>query len=146
MTLTAKAALQIRKPVEIVFDAIANPDHLTRYFISKSSGWIKAGEEVTWEFSDFPGPFPVKVTELKTNEHIAFVWDQDTVVDIWLAAQPDGSTVVKISEGEKELNEENLKWLTSNTFGWGNFLDCLKAYLEHGIRLRDGAFDYMKPE
>lgn len=146
MTLTAKAALQIRKPVEIVFDAIANPDHLTRYFISKSSGWIKAGEEVTWEFGDFPGPFPVKVTELKTNEHIAFVWDQDTVVDIWLAAQHDGSTVVKISEGEKELNEENLKWLTSNTFGWGNFLDCLKAYLEHGIRLRDGAFDYMKPE
>ena len=32
------------------------------------------------------------------------------------------------------------------TEGWANFLACLKAYLEYGINLRKGAFDYMKKE
>lgn len=146
MKLTARASLQILKPLDVVFDAIINPDHLTRYFISKSSGPIVDGQELTWEFGDFPGPFPVKVTAVKTNEHIAFVWDPETTVNIYLSAYGAENTVVKISEGDKELNEENLNWLTSNSCGWGNFLDCLKAYLEYGIRLREGAFDFMKSE
>lgn len=107
---------------------------------------MKEGQELIWEFGDFPGSFPVKVTTLKTNELITFVWDPETQVDIQLQANGEGNTIVSVSEGEKELNEQNLKWLISNTSGWANFLDCLKAYLEYGIRLRDGAYDYMKPK
>jgi hypothetical protein len=29
------------------------------------------------------------------------------------------------------------------TEGWANFLACMKAYLEYGINLRTGAFDFM---
>ena len=144
MKLTAKATLQIQKPVDEVFDAIVNPEHITKYFISRSSGPMETGKKLTWEFGDFSGGFPVNIREVQSNRFVSFVWDQETVVDIAFEAQPDNSTVVKITEGEKELNEQNLKWLTDNTFGWGNFLDCLKAYLEYGINLRKGAFDYMK--
>lgn len=144
MLLTAKASIQILKPIDGVFDAIVNPDHLTKYFISNSSGPILAGKELTWEFGDFPGPFPVKVVEVQTNELISFVWDPETQVDIRLKANGPDKTIVNISEGAKELNDENLQWLISNTGGWSNFLDCLKAYLEHGIRLRNGAFDHLK--
>ena len=31
-----------------------------------------------------------------------------------------------------------------NTEGWANFLACMKAYLEYGIQLRKGAFDFMR--
>jgi uncharacterized protein YndB with AHSA1/START domain len=127
MKLTAQATLQIQKPVSEVFEAIVNPVHLTQYFISESSGRMETGKELTWEFGDFPGKFPVKVTEVQTNQSVSFVWDEETVVKITLEAQPDNRTVVKV-----------------NTFGWGNFLDCMKAYLEYGINLRKGAFDYMK--
>jgi uncharacterized protein YndB with AHSA1/START domain len=144
MKLTAQATLQIQKPISEVFEAIVNPVHLTQYFISESSGRMEAGKELAWEFGDFPGKFPVKVTEVQANKAISFVWDEETLVNITLEAQPDNSTVVKVTEGEKDLNEENLKWLIGNTFGWGNFLDCMKAYLEYGINLRKGAFDYMK--
>src|SRR5690554_1827529 len=144
MKLKAKANLQIQKPIEEVFEAIINPTHMTKYFISESSGRMEAGKELTWEFGDFPGKFPVKIQEVQTNQSVSFVWDEETVVNITFEEQPDNSTVVKVTEGEKELNEKNLKWLVSNTFGWGNFLDCLKAYLEYGINLRKGAFDYMK--
>ena len=42
----------------------------------------------------------------------------------------------------KSLPEAGLAWLKGNTEGWANFLACLKAYVEHGINLRKGAFDY----
>src|SRR5690606_17744630 len=118
--------------------------HLTIYFISESSGRMETGKELFWEFGDFPGKFTVKVTEVRTNQSISLVCDKETVMNITLEAKPNNSTVVKVTEGEKDLSEENLKWLIGNTFGWGNFLDCMKAYLEYGINLRKGAFDYMK--
>ena len=37
-----------------------------------------------------------------------------------------------------------LHWFGGNTEGWANFLACLKAYLEFGINLRKGGFDFMK--
>jgi len=88
----------------------------------------------------------VEVKDVKAPQVVRFVWDQDTVVEIAFDAQDDQSTVVRITEGEKELSEENLEWLIGNTFGWGNFLDCLKAYLEYGINLRKGAFNYLKQD
>lgn len=39
------------------------------------------------------------------------------------------------------MSENGICWLKSNTEGWANFLTCLKAYLEYGINLRQGAFD-----
>ncbi|NGM62011.1 ATPase [Sphingobacterium sp. SGG-5] len=144
MKLTAKATLQIQKPIQEVFEAIVTPEKITKYFISESTGRMETGKELHWEFGDFPGKFPVRVVDIQPNKFISFVWDDETVVNIMLEEQPDKSTVVKVTEGEKEMNEENLEWLIGNTFGWGNFLDCMKAYLEYGIRLRKGAFDYMK--
>lgn len=144
MKLTARVSLQIQKPVEEVFEAIVNPQIMTKYFISESSGRMETGKELFWEFGDFPGKFPVKVTEVQSDSMVSFVWDEETIVRIILEEQTDKSTVVTITEGEKELSEKNLEWLIGNTFGWGNFLDCMKAYLEYGINLRKGAFDFMK--
>ncbi len=144
MKLTAQATLQIQKTVSEVFEAIVNPSHITKYFISESSGRMETGKELTWEFGDFPGKFPVKVTDVQIDQSISFIWDEETLVTIILEPQPDNSTVVTVIEGEKDLSEEHLKWVIGNTFGWGNFLDCMKAYLEYGINLRKGAFDYMK--
>ena len=53
-------------------------------------------------------------------------------------------TVVTITEKGRENDEAGLKWFMGNTEGWANFLACLKAYLEYGINLRKGAFDFLK--
>jgi len=52
--------------------------------------------------------------------------------------------VVRVKESGKEHNEDNLKWALENSGGWANFLACMKAYLEYGIQLRKGAFDFMR--
>lgn len=56
---------------------------------------------------------------------------------------PDNSTVVTITEKSMPLDENGIKWLKGNSEGWANFLACLKAYLEYGINLRRGAFNFM---
>jgi hypothetical protein len=50
---------------------------------------------------------------------------------------------VRITEKSRPCDEAGLKWLQGNTAGWANFLACLKAYLEYGINLRKGAFDFL---
>ena len=54
----------------------------------------------------------------------------------------NNSTIITVTEKDMPNNEEGIKWLKGNTEGWANFLACLKAYLEYGINLRKGAFDY----
>ena len=144
MKLTARATLQIQKQHEEVFEAIINPEHMTQYFISESSGRMETGKDIVWKFPEFNDKYPVTQVNVSSHDSVSFVWDQDTVVRIWLEAQADNSTVVRITEGEKVLNDENLKWTIGNTEGWANFLACLKAYLEYGVQLRTGAFDFMK--
>ena len=53
MKLESKAAIQIQKPIEDVFEAIVNPEKMTQYFISESSGKLESGNEVIWKFPEF---------------------------------------------------------------------------------------------
>jgi uncharacterized protein YndB with AHSA1/START domain len=144
MKLESSAALQIQRPIEEVFEGIVNPQKMTKYFISESSGRLESGKEVIWKFPEFPDKFPV--TEIKIEDHhlISFVWDPETVITITLESLADKSTLVSVNENGKDLNEDNLKWVISNAGGWSNFLACLKAYLEYDIQLRKGAFDFMR--
>ncbi|MFD1552885.1 ATPase [Putridiphycobacter roseus] len=144
MQLISKATLQIQKPIAEVFEGIVDPTKMTKYFISESSGPLETGGELLWKFAEFPDRYPITEIQLEKNRSISFVWDPETVVNIVLEALPDKSTIVRVTENGKDLNDENLKWLINNTGGWANFLACLKAYLEYGISLRKGAYEFMR--
>lgn len=144
MKLESNATIRIQKPIEEVFEGIVNPEKMTKYFISESSGRLETGKEVIWKFPEFEDKFPVKEIKIENNSSISFVWDPETIVKITLEKLPDDSTIVRVNENGKELNEENLKWALENSGGWANFLACMKAYLEYGIQLRKGAFDFMR--
>lgn len=144
MKLISQTSLQIQKPIGVVFEGIVDPAIMTKYFISESSGRLESGKEVIWKFPEFVDTFPVTDIEVETNRSVSFVWDAETVVTITLESLPDKSSLVRVNENGKELNEDNLKWFLENTAGWANFLACMKAYLEYGIQLRKGAFDFMR--
>ncbi|MDO9000640.1 MAG: SRPBCC domain-containing protein [Bacteroidota bacterium] len=144
MKLISQATLQIQKPVEEVFEGIVTPTKMTQYFISESSGRLESGKEVIWKFPEFADRFPITNIKVESNRSVSFVWDPETIVTITLESLPDKSTLVKVTETGKDFNEQNLKWLIENTGGWANFLACMKAYLEYGIQLRKGAFDFMR--
>jgi uncharacterized protein YndB with AHSA1/START domain len=145
--LKIKVALQIQKPVSEVFESIVNPKHMTQYFISESSGKMEEGKTILWSFPEFEGSDPIKVGRIVADKLISFSWkidDFDHFVEISLESREKDSTLVSITEKERENDIAGLKWLKGNTEGWANFLCCLKAYLEYGINLRKGAFDFLR--
>lgn len=147
--LEIEVAMQIQKPVHLVFDAIINPDTMSYYFISKSSGMMEEGSELIWNFPEFEMDYPVRVGKIIKDEYISFYWLVDEIellVEMTLTERENNSTLVNITEKSRDNDLKGLKWLSHNSFGWANFLTCLKGYLEYRIKLRKGAFDFMREE
>ena len=145
--LEIKAAIQILKPLNEVFEAIVNPDQMCQYFISKSSGRMEEGKELIWRFPEFDLEFPVRIGKIEQDQFISYYWkidEEELWVEITLTIKENNSTLVSVTEKSRNNDEAGIKWLKGNTEGWANFLACLKAYLEYGINLRKGGFDFLK--
>ena len=145
-SLEIKTAIQILKPVNEVFEAIVDPIKMSNYFISKSSGRMETGKQIIWQFPEFDMEFPIRVGKIIKDMFISYYWDAngtELLVEMTLSPRRKGSTLVTVTEKGRSNDEAGIKWLKGNTEGWANFLACLKAYLEYGINLRKGAFDFM---
>ena len=144
-SLIINAKIQIQKPVQEVFEAIVDPARMSNYFISKSNGRMEEGKELIWQFPEFDMKVPVRVGKVEVNKYVSYFWGDDkspeTKVEMELESMKGNSTLVKITEGVRENNNEGIKWLKGNTEGWANFLACLKGWIEYGINLRKNAFD-----
>ena len=150
MELTFTVAGRIAKPVAEVFEAVVDPAQLSRYFTTGGAkGRLETGATVYWDFHDFPGAFPVEVVEVETDRRIVLRWAADdstapegysTTVTMEFDSLEDGRTLVTISEEGWRETESGLKASYGNCEGWMQALCSLKAYLEHGINLRDGMY------
>ena len=158
MDLTFNVAARIAKPVGEVFEAVADPAQLSRYFTTGGAkGRMETGETVTWDFHDFPGEFPVWVVDVERDKRIVFQWaaneeapsdgesaaasaDYNTTVTMTFAPLEDGRTVISVSEEGWHETPSGLKASYGNCQGWTQMLCALKAWLEHGINLRQGMF------
>ncbi|MGV3764023.1 SRPBCC domain-containing protein [Parapedobacter sp.] len=145
--LTAKATIQILKPAATVFEAIVSPDKMNNYFIERSTGRLAAGKEVHWKFPEFDDDFPVVGKEIKPHEYISFDWSggvEGMLVEIRLEPIANDATLVRVTEGPMKKDDAGIQQAIGQSEGWANFLASLKAYLEYGVNLRKGAFDFMK--
>jgi uncharacterized protein YndB with AHSA1/START domain len=145
--LEINVAMQIQKPINEVFEAIVNPEKMSNYFISESTGIMEENKNLIWKFPEFDFECPIRVGKIIKDNYISYFWMMDNLelfVEISLSEQENNTTLVSISEKSRENDEAGIKWLSRNSFGWSNFLACLKAYLEYGINLRKGAFDFMR--
>jgi len=159
MDLKFKVMIIVGKPVGEVFEAVADPKQLSSYFTTGgASGRLEAGQTVTWDFHDFPGAFPVEVDEVVPNERIVLRWDAaegeqvadgqieikpagyKTTVTMTFTPTEDGRTLVEIEEKGWRDSEAGLQASYGNCMGWSQMLAALKAWVEHGINLREGAY------
>lgn len=145
-TLEIKAAIEIQKPAMEIFEAITDPAQMSHYFISQSTGIMEESKQLVWNFPEFDIDVPVRVDKIVQNQYVSFYWMGDNqhelLVEISLTSRGNNSTVVTVTEKGMNNDEAGINWLKGNTEGWANFLACLKAYLEYGINLRKGAFDF----
>ncbi|OYW44171.1 MAG: ATPase [Sphingomonadales bacterium 32-68-7] len=162
MELKFRVAARIARPVHEVFEAVADPAQLSRYFTTGGAqGRLETGATVTWDFHDYPGAFPVQVIEVVPNERIVLEWAAgegdppnvgETGRDAWADAGytttvtmtfkslEDGRTLVEIAEEGWRETQAALQGSYGNCQGWSQMLCALKIWLEHGINLRDGMY------
>lgn len=138
--------MKIAKPVAEVFEAVVDPGKLSAYFTTGgASARLESGTVVQWEFSDHPGGFPVRIEEVVAPSRIVLHWESaeggyDTRVEMTFEALGERNTKVSIAESGWRATQAGLKATVDNAGGWMHMLCCMKAWLEHGITLREGAF------
>jgi uncharacterized protein YndB with AHSA1/START domain len=146
-TLKIKARIGIQKTGSEIFEAIVDPAKMSNYFISQGSGRMEEGATLTWKFPEFDMEFPVRVGKIEKDKYVSFYWgdekEGETFVEIKMKPFENDTTIVIVTEGEKKADEAGIKWLAGNTEGWVSFLHCLKAYVECGINLRKGAWEFL---
>lgn len=145
MELKFKVSGRIAKPVHEVYEAVADPKQLSSYFTTGGAqGRLEPGNDVTWDFHDFPGAFPVEVIETVQDQRIVLKWDADegrkTTVTMSFEGLEGERTLVTITEEGWRENEAGLKASYDNCEGWTGMLCAMKMYVEHGINLREGFY------
>jgi len=135
----AQTAMLIRKPVEEVFEAIVNPEIITQFWFTKSSGRLEAGKQVQWEWEMYGISIPVTTTTLEPNERIVIEWPGEngpTTVEWRFTAYENDTTFLSVTNaGFTGSGDELVKQATDSTQGFSLVLAGLKAFLEHNIRL-----------
>ena len=158
MDVNFRISGRIDKPVEEVFEAVADPAQLSAYFTTGGAeGRLEAGKTVSWDFADFPGSFPVEVIEVVPNEKIVLEWgaaeaesgaigakmqpaDYKTAVTMLFKPTDDGRTLVEIVEEGWRDTDGARRASYQNAEGWTGMLLAMKVWLEHGILLRAGLY------
>ncbi|MBC7899088.1 MAG: SRPBCC family protein [Saprospiraceae bacterium] len=146
MELKFQVQTKIQKPVEEVFDAVYNPEKLSGYFTTGgASGPLDEGTTVTWKWADYPVESPVNVKKVVPNESIVLEWEgaKELMTRVEMTFEKTGpeETLVKVAESGWRETQADLDSSYSNCHGWTQMTCALKAFLEHGINLRKGAYD-----
>ncbi len=147
--LSISTKIQVAKSREDVFQTIADRKKLNKFFISEASSDFEAGKQITWKFPEFKFvEFSIEVLKVEYPEIIILTWEgaenHITTVTFELTEIEKYQTLVSVVEEGMQNDAEGIAWLGRNSEGWANFLACLKAYLEYGINLRKGAFEFLR--
>lgn len=141
---------RISRPCAEVYEAVADPAKLSHYFTTGGAhGRLEPGNDVTWDFRDFPGAFPVTVIEAIPRERIVIEWGgansaepsgANRVTFEFEALDDDTRTLVRITEASWLPTPDGAKSAFGNCEGWTGMLAAMKAWVEHGIDLREGFY------
>lgn len=147
--LTFTVSGYVSKSPHETFEAVADPEQLSRYFTTGGArGRLATGAEVSWDFADFPSRFPVDVAEVVPDERISIRWagngetvGESTTTTFEFSPVDDGArTLVTITESAWKLTAGGSQGAFGNCMGWTGMLAALKVWVEHGINLREGFY------
>lgn len=141
---------RVARPCAEVYEAVADPAQLSRYFTTGGArGRLEPGADVSWDFADFPGAFPVTVAEADPPRKIVIEWDGEATASAagttrttfeFEPVDGDTRTLVTITETSWQLTPKGAQAAFGNCEGWTSMLAALKAWAEHGINLREGFY------
>jgi len=136
----AQAEMAIRKPIDQVFAAFIDPEITTKFWFTKSSGKLEAGNTVHWTWEMYKVSVPVEVLEIIPNEKILIEWgtgqQRSRVAWKFNALTPTKTFVTITNYNLQSTGEALISEVRDSTGGFTIVLAGLKAWLEHDIELK----------
>jgi uncharacterized protein YndB with AHSA1/START domain len=135
---SAKAEMLIRRPVAEVFDAFVNPAMTTKFWFTRSSGRLEAGEQVRWDWEMYNASAQVSVRAVEQDRRILIEWSGygGTTVEWLFTSLADDTTFVSITHaGFSGDGDEVVRNALDSVGGFTLVLCGLKALLEHNVIL-----------
>jgi len=138
--IEAKAEMLVRRPVAEVFEAFINPEITAKFWFSKGSDRLEVGRTVRWEWEMYNFSTTATAKEIEENRRIVIEWSaypQPTEIEWIFTPRPDQTTYVSVfNRGFVGEGAQIIRNALDSTEGFAYVLAGLKAYLEHGIRLK----------
>lgn len=134
----AVAGMLIRKPAHDCYEAFIDPAITTKFWFTKSTGRLDAGETVTWTWEMYGASSPAKPIELVPNEKIVIEWGapgEATTVEWTFKQLKDGTFVNVRTFGFHGDGDAQVKTAVDTTDGFAIVLCGMKAWLEQGVQL-----------
>ncbi len=137
---SVKVAMLIRRPADVVFEALVDPTITSKIWFTRSSGRLTQGATVTWEWEMHGASAQVVVDEAEENRRIVFRWGSgegpSTAVEFRLVPWKGDTTYVEVTEsGFRGNGDEVVRAIADSTGGFSFLLSALKALLEHDVIL-----------
>ncbi|HLL81686.1 MAG TPA: SRPBCC family protein [Longimicrobium sp.] len=134
-----ETGMLIRRPAAEVFEAFIDPDITTKFWFTRSSGTLVAGQQVQWEGEMYGVSIPVDVKVVEPHRRIVVEWPGEGgpgIVEWLFTPMDEDSTFVGIANtGFTGGGAELAKQTADAAEGFSLVLAGLKALLEHGVRL-----------
>lgn len=134
----ADAAMLIRKPVSMVFEAFINPAITSKFWFTKGSANLEEGKSINWTWGMFNHTVTVSVKTIIPNEKIEIQWGENEAATVewnFKSMGKDKTFVTIINRGFKGTTDELIAQIRDSTGGFTLVMAGLKAYLEYGIEL-----------
>jgi uncharacterized protein YndB with AHSA1/START domain len=130
-----KAEMLIRKDVADVFDAFVDPAITTKFWFTKSSGKLEAGQRVRWDWEMYGVGDDVDVKAVEPNKRIVFEWSfpKSNIVEMTFTPHAKGTMLTITNSGLR--GDDVIAEALDLTQGWNIVVRAAKAWLEHGIEL-----------
>ena len=131
----ATAGMLIRRPADDVYAAFVDPAVTTRFWFSKGSGPLKAGETARWDWEMYGAGSDVRVKALEPGRRILIDWDLEDPTEVEWRFEPrgDDTWVAVENRGFSGTPEEKAAKALDSTGGFALVLAGAKIWLEHGI-------------
>lgn len=130
--LIAKAEMLIGCTAKEAFQAIAEPERITKFWLKRTTGPLAADAQVEWEFMVPDAIERVVVTAFVPHSHIAFTWSEGKLdVDLKFSETHSGVTIVS-AEVRGFKPDDGIGQVVDATEGFSIVLCDLKILLESG--------------
>ncbi|UIP57728.1 SRPBCC domain-containing protein [Agromyces marinus] len=143
VTYTVRRTIRIHAPVEKVWRAVTEPEHLSRWFGATVLDGSGVGAEGTMTFETY-GAVPIRVEAMDPPKSVSYRWSNDdalgalpdrvedatsTVFTFTLEAMADGTELTVVETGFERTSDPATN-LAEHAKGWVEELDKLVALLE----------------